>query len=251
MERVFKNIKVIDMSFIPELKDWKFKKGSFPNGETKMTVRIIIDYPSNIKTPDKKVMAMTPTQRSKIINDHIIKHTNPVIRKFKLTDYKWIKPDKHLHGIELKTTLDVYKKLKKVKTIIVHISRISGGKKIIKKREGGIWGGFFCVKVTIAIQIEKAKKGMQTWEERYILIKAKSFDDAFNKVEKNAKNYTSGPYINPYGQLVRWKIESYDDCYHTSIYNPKQLNDEEGVEVFSTLKLRKMTKDRYWNGKVK
>jgi len=239
------------MKTIPELKDWKFKKGNLPTGETKMSVLIGVQHPRDTISLSKKVIAMTPSQRSKKINEHILKHINPIIKKFNLTNYKWIKPGKHIRGIEIKTTIDEYKRLKEAKTIFIHIKRISGGTKIIPKREGGIWGGFFCVKMTVAIQIEKAKEAMQTWEERYILIKAKSFDDAYNKVEKNAKKYVSGPYINPYGHLVQWKIESYDDCFQTSIYNSKELNGKEGVEVYSRLRLRKMTKERYWNGKIK
>ncbi len=234
------------MKNLPELKDWKFKKGNLPTPKTKMSVRIHVEYPHEIITPTKKIIAMTPAQRSKRINDYVTKHINTVIKKFNLTNYKWLKPDKHLHGIIVNTTFDEFKKMKKVQSVSLQIRKISGAVKIVKNFDRS---GFYCVKVIVAIQVEKAKEGMQSWDERYILIKANSFDDAYNKVEKNAKNYVSGPYINPEGQLVRWKLERMVDCFWTSISNPKELNDKEGVEVYSSLRYRKMTKERYWNGK--
>lgn len=236
------------MKTLPELKDWKFKKDNLPTGETKMSVRIHVEYPRDIISPSKKVIKMTPAQRSKRINDYVIKNINPVIKKFKLIKYKWVKPENHLHGIIINTTLNEFKQLKKIKAISLQILKISGAVKITKKYDTS---GFYCVKVIVAIQVEKAKKGMQSWDERYILIKANSFDDAYNKVEKNAKTYESESYINPYGELVRWKFERMVDCFEASIYDIKELNNKEGVEVYSTLKLRKLTKERYWNGKIK
>jgi hypothetical protein len=236
------------MKTIPELKNWKFKQGNLPTGETKMSVRIHVEYPRDIVFPTQKVLAMTPAQRSKRINDYVTKHINPVIKKFKLIKYKWVKPENHLHGIIIRTTLDEFKQLKKIKAVSLQILKISGAVKIATKYDRS---GFYCVKVIVAIQVEKAKEGMQSWDERYILIKADSFDDAYNKVEKNAKSYESEPYINPYGELVRWKYERMVDCFEASIYDIKELNNKEGVEVYSRLRLRKMTKERYWNGKIK
>jgi hypothetical protein len=108
---------------------------------------------------------------------------------------------------------------------------------------------FYCVKMTVAIEIEGKNKGLQTIEERFVLIKAKSFDDAYDKLEAKKGNYGE-PYLNSSGELVRWKIERFDDCYITDIHNFKDLNDPDGVEVYSKLKTRRLTKERTWDGNM-
>ena len=41
-----------------------------------------------------------------------------------------------------------------------------------------------------------------------------------------------------------------DDCYETDIVDFTDLNNPEGTEVFSVLKKRRLTKERYWDGKL-
>ncbi|MHB1276808.1 MAG: DUF4288 domain-containing protein [Bacteroidia bacterium] len=102
--------------------------------------------------------------------------------------------------------------------------------------------------MTVAIEIEGRTHGLQTYEERFVLIRAKSHDDAYNKLERTRNTY-SDPYLNSDGQLVRWRIESLDDCFETDIGRFKDLDDTEGTEVYSILKTRRLTKERIWDGK--
>lgn len=104
---------------------------------------------------------------------------------------------------------------------------------------------FFCVKMTVAIQIEGITTGMQTYEERYVLVKARDMEDAYRRVAKQEKSYSTA-YLNPDCRLVRWKIESYDDCFSTGITDTHSFNEHTGNEIFSVLKKRKLDKDTSW-----
>ncbi len=102
---------------------------------------------------------------------------------------------------------------------------------------------FFCVKMTVAIQIEGRKKGMQRYEERYVLYKGYSEAEAIQKAELAAPAHQK-PYLNSDGLLVRWKVESIDSAYE--VVTEANAKDFEGAEVFSVLKTRKLTPDRVW-----
>ena len=82
--------------------------------------------------------------------------------------------------------------------------------------------------MTVAIEIEGLEKGMQTFEERFVIVKAKSQDDAYLKMEKQKKSYGK-PYLNSDGRQVRWRIESFDDCYETGVNKLSEFNNPEGI----------------------
>lgn len=108
---------------------------------------------------------------------------------------------------------------------------------------------FFCVKTTFVVQIEGVTQGLQMYEERHILIKADSCEQACQKVKASSAEYGK-PYLNPDGYLVRWQLESVDDCYETSLTKLAEFTNPLGVEVFSTLKRRRLTSERVWNGEI-
>jgi hypothetical protein len=101
--------------------------------------------------------------------------------------------------------------------------------------------------MTVSIQVEGIIKGMQSCEDRYVLVKAPTFESAYKRVQKQEKEYGE-PYLNSDLRLVRWKIESYDDCFSTDVTDINDFNSAKGVEVFSKLRTRKMLKG--WNGKI-
>jgi hypothetical protein len=102
--------------------------------------------------------------------------------------------------------------------------------------------GYYCVKMTVAIQIEGCRQGLQTWEERYVLYRAFSETEAATKAKEAASDYEK-PYLNSEGLLVRWKVESVDDVYEVVQENAKDLD---GAEVFSKLHGRRLTAERTW-----
>lgn len=66
-------------------------------------------------------------------------------------------------------------------------------------------------------------------EERVVVYRARSFDDAIAKAEKDALAYTKGTHENPYGQTVRTTCLGWFDAYE--LVDP--LSCESGLEVYS------------------
>lgn len=160
------------------------------------------------------------------------------------TEYELIGTTRKPLGIKTTVSLATLNKLAAfsyVKSIVIR--KLDGA----KKKPGRTIDQFYCVKMTVAIQIEGFISGLQTIEDRYVLVKAKSEEAAYNQVARQEKKY-SKPYFNSDLRLVRWKIESYDDCFCTSISEYKEIVNPKGVEVFSVLRNRKLTKARSWSG---
>ena len=70
---------------------------------------------------------------------------------------------------------------------------------------------------------------MPGWEERIILIKAASMEDADSKCEKMAKEYES-EYTNPYNQIVKVRLYTIIDIYAT--YDTTARTN---IEVYSNM----------------
>ncbi|RSK48364.1 DUF4288 domain-containing protein [Hymenobacter rigui] len=107
---------------------------------------------------------------------------------------------------------------------------------------------FYGVQTTVAVQIEGETQGLQLCEQRWLLIKAASCEEACEKV-RNASRAYAELYLNSDGKLVRWQLESVDDCYETGLMKLSELDNPDGAEVFSILKRRRLTPDRTWDGK--
>jgi hypothetical protein len=82
---------------------------------------------------------------------------------------------------------------------------------------------------------------MQSIEDRFVVTRATSFDDAVHRLKKEWANY-SAPYLNPEGRLVRWHLEHIKDVY--LIDDPEQLPDP--TEVYSRLSSRRMKRKYVW-----
>ncbi|HEX8022879.1 MAG TPA: DUF4288 domain-containing protein [Mucilaginibacter sp.] len=104
------------------------------------------------------------------------------------------------------------------------------------------------MKMTVVIEEEGILPKKQQIEKRFVLIKAKSGEDAYEQLEKREHEYAR-PYLNPYGRFVRWRVECYDDCYETDIESPADLDNPAGVEVYSKLSIRKNKDKAIWDGK--
>jgi hypothetical protein len=111
--------------------------------------------------------------------------------------------------IKAKVIISVAEALNKLDFVTVHINSIDKGTKV--KKEEVIRDRFFCVKMTVVANIEGLKLKTQDIERRFVLVKALSFEDAYAKVEASKDEYTT-TYLNPDGRIVRWLIDSLDDC---------------------------------------
>lgn len=67
----------------------------------------------------------------------------------------------------------------------------------------------------------------KTFEESIMLVKAKSFEDAYSIAEKKAKE-AEVEYVNPYDEKVSWVFVDALDCFSL-----KEDELETGVELYS------------------
>ena len=107
---------------------------------------------------------------------------------------------------------------------------------------------YFGVKCRFAIEIEGRKQGFMDFDENIILIKAENHDDAKSKILKCYDKKVEA-YMNSNGQLVRWRFDGILDIYESNLHEKSQLDDREGVEVYSRLVTKKIRPEYVWNGK--
>lgn len=114
----------------------------------------------------------------------------------------------------------------------VHVERVQGRRHRRQARPPLDW---FCVRGSVAVLIEGQLSGMQTMEDRFLLVRAMTCEDAERKLEREWREY-SVPYLNPDGFLVSWTLEKVIDVYHLF----DEHLDPDGVEVYSQLSQRRL-----------
>lgn len=124
----------------------------------------------------------------------------------------------------------------------IKIVKIKGLKR--KKIKAPVTDKWFAVQTKFAVQIEGQTKGLQTYEERIILIKSKTEVKAKKRLLKEFNAYEK-PYLNSDGYMVRWKFEAFIDSYWVFDDEIKKQG-EQGVEIFSVLKNRRMKSEHQW-----
>jgi len=132
--------------------------------------------------------------------------------------------------------------LKKVlnKKIVEHIwiEEIDGlNKQKLPKEE--LW---FAVKANFVIQIEGQCRGYQDIEERIVIVRAYDCNDAKKRLLKNFKDYDE-PYLNKYGEMVRWHFDEVVDVYEMN----EDTIDPKGTEVYSQFKRRRLIPEYEWH----
>jgi hypothetical protein len=138
---------------------------------------------------------------------------------------------------------DVNTFLRLVKSRLVEaifLQQVSGlrrRKKRIEKKPS-----LYAVRARVAVQVEGQKTGMQTVEDRIILVMARSPDEAEKQLSREWNNYAT-PCINMRGALVRWHLEKITDVYDTL----EETIDPAGTEVYSSLSRRRMKPAYEWH----
>jgi hypothetical protein len=122
----------------------------------------------------------------------------------------------------------------------VILTRVPGQRRRLVRAASRSW---FCVRALVAIQIEGQRSGLQTVEDRFMVVRATSRDDAERRLRRQWREYAR-PYINPLGELVRWQLEKVTDLYDVA---EDQL-DPNGAEVYSKLHNRRLRPSFVWLG---
>lgn len=121
---------------------------------------------------------------------------------------------------------------------LIYVSQIPGHRRRPHQRRSLQW---FCVRGCVAIQIEGETRGMQTVEDRFMLVRGASPRDAEERLRGQWRRYAE-PYLNPHGQLVRWKLEAVTDVYQIA----EEVLDPGGTEVYSKLGRRRLRPEFAW-----
>jgi len=102
---------------------------------------------------------------------------------------------------------------------------------------------FYAVRARIAIQVEGQADGLMSVEDRIVLVRAFSAEDAERRLAPEWKSYAE-PYLNPDGERVRWQLEKIVDVYDlcTDEIDPR------GTEVYSRLSRRRVRPELAWHG---
>lgn len=119
-----------------------------------------------------------------------------------------------------------------------HITKIAGRRRRQTRSQPLAW---FCVRALVAIRVEMATSGMQHIEDRFVLIRASSFQDAKRRLRRQWRDYAT-PYLNSEGQMVSWSFEKVIDVYETG----ETQIDPAGTEVYSKLGKRRMRPEFVW-----
>jgi hypothetical protein len=218
--------------------DWILDKNT-PVKNTLADISINLVYPDH-----QQFLKLKPKERVRKIDEYLAGNLARLDKLNLFDDCVIEGTKKHPTGIKTKVRLPVLNELSKLDFIKVRINSIDNATKIAV--ETVPTASFFCVRMTVAIEIENLKTKKENYEQRFVMIKAESFEDAYAKIEKNKGDYAT-PYLNSDGRLVRWRIESFDDCFAMGAIEPADLNNTEGIEIYSKLKTRK--RKSYWDGK--
>jgi hypothetical protein len=219
------------------LDDYGLTYSKFLKLKKSVRVKIHLTYPKY-----EKFYIYSPKDRRKKINEVLQKEYDNLVKILPHRNFKKGVTEKGIRSITIElpaSSLKVFENKKFIESI--WIEHIPGLKKKKNKKEK-LW---YAVKAIFLIQIEGLKGGMQTYEERIIIVKAYSFEDAGKVAEKEFKEYGDDPYLNPAMLMVRWHYEKIVDIFETNIYQDKL--DEKGTEVYSILKTRKLKPEHEWH----
>jgi hypothetical protein len=123
---------------------------------------------------------------------------------------------------------------------MVKIVRIKGRRR--KRVPESKTPGWFAVKARFALQIEGETGGTQTYEDRIVLVLARSPNEAGRKAMREFRRYEV-PSLMTTGHFWRWAFESILDVY--DLY--QQTMESEGTEVYSEFKRRRMKPAYEWH----
>lgn len=122
----------------------------------------------------------------------------------------------------------------------IWIKDISGRCPVRESRKHeSVW---FAVWGIVAIQIEDQVRGNQSIEDRILLVKASSEEQAKKRLKREWDKYAE-PYLNTDGFMVRWKLERIHEVY--ALFADKI--EEKGTEVFSYMRQRRIRPEFEWH----
>jgi hypothetical protein len=86
---------------------------------------------------------------------------------------------------------------------------------------------------------------MQMTEDRFVLVRASSPEDAKKRLKRQWREHAA-PYLNSEGQMVSWSLGKVVDVYEIC----ETEVDPAGTEVYSKLGERRMRPEYVWRPKL-
>lgn len=203
-----------------------------------LNIRILLKYPNY-----KDLLKFKPSVRIKIIRQR----KRDIFKEFLSTiDRTYKRVGSHIDpsGLEIECTKKELLKFNKDKRIESISIKGINEKYETEFESNELWFVFI---TRFAIQIENKIKGIQDYEDRILMIKAKNQKEAEKKLKKGFKRYEE-PYLNIYGELVRWKFEEFIDVdvIDYNFIEDLKNNGNEGIEILSRIKSRRLNKEKAW-----
>lgn len=121
----------------------------------------------------------------------------------------------------------------------IFVKAIQGKKKVAARTRPRLYS----VRGLVGIQVEGQISGYQTFEERIVLIRAHSPNDACRRLAREWRAYAF-PGMNSAGGLFRWQLEEVLDVYELF---DDQIDLDRGTEVYSRLGKRLAKGRPPWN----
>lgn len=124
----------------------------------------------------------------------------------------------------------------------VHVTKVAGYRRRRARKPPLVW---YCLRALVIIRVEQAKAGMQNTEDRFVLVRASSFEDAKKRLRQHWREYAT-PYLNSEGQMVSWSLDNIINVYDTG----ETELDPAGTEVYSKLGHRRMRPEYVWRPRL-
>jgi hypothetical protein len=105
---------------------------------------------------------------------------------------------------------------------------------------------YFCVWGSVAIQVEGRSHGLIDVEDRLMLVRALTEEDAKRRLMRHWREYAQ-PYLNSQGEMVRWQLVEVLDVYELC----ESEIDPAGTEVYSRIRPRRMKAAYVWKPRIK
>jgi Domain of unknown function (DUF4288) len=123
----------------------------------------------------------------------------------------------------------------------IHVTKVARRRRAKSPKPLLEW---YCVRASVVIRVEREKSGLQNTEDRFMLVRATSCEDAERRLKQQWVEYAR-PYLNSEGQMVSWQLDKVVDVYSTC----ETEIDPAGFEVYSKLGKRRMRPKYVWRPK--
>src|SRR5262245_40109729 len=172
---------------------------------------VAVQLSAHVRYPDeKKLFRFSPAERADRIRKNCEKWARQVLERWPSSDVRALRSRRRWYGLAGTVEARHVSKLLQLEQLAdIWIEKIGRRKRPRARRNELRW---FAVRALFAIQVEGQMSGSQDYEERIVLVKARDFDDAVRRLQKDFRAYAA-PYLNSSGEMVRWSFEELIDVY--------------------------------------